>query len=186
MKIVRPYPRRHVYKEGDKFFSFLIVAAAPAIRTKCGRTYTAWNCRCDCGTIFTTTTKQIRKGIRKSCGCLSQRNRFKSLTTSEVIVTAKLNHYRNSAKRRSLTWSLTRNAFEHLLFGKCVYCGQSPNQLIKTVNHSALVNGIDRVDNTLGYVEENCVSCCKFCNYAKGASSLKEFKEWLERIRCLN
>ena len=30
-----------------------------------------WRCRCDCGKEVKTTTGQLRKGYKKSCGCLS-------------------------------------------------------------------------------------------------------------------
>ena len=29
-----------------------------------------WECRCDCGTIFTTTGQSLRTGDTRSCGCL--------------------------------------------------------------------------------------------------------------------
>jgi hypothetical protein len=45
-----------------------------------------------------------------------------------------------------------------------------------------LYNGIDRVDNTLGYSKENCVSCCKICNYMKQVLTLEEFYSHIRRI----
>jgi 5-methylcytosine-specific restriction endonuclease McrA len=43
-------------------------------------------------------------------------------------------------------------------------------------------SGIDRIDNTLGYNIENCVSCCKDCNRAKSDKTLNEFKEWITNL----
>jgi hypothetical protein len=43
-------------------------------------------------------------------------------------------------------------------------------------------NGIDRVDSTKGYFNENVVSCCKVCNRAKSNLSLDEFKEWISKV----
>ena len=44
------------------------------------------------------------------------------------------------------------------------------------------VNGIDRVDSSKGYVEDNVVSCCKYCNTAKNTMSRDEFFKWIKRV----
>jgi len=43
-------------------------------------------------------------------------------------------------------------------------------------------NGVDRVDNTVGYTLDNCVSCCKICNNSKATLTLDEWKDWIERV----
>jgi 2-iminoacetate synthase ThiH len=48
-----------------------------------------------------------------------------------------------------------------------------------------IYNGIDRVDNDKGYLLNNCVGACKFCNFAKKQSDLIGFKEWIDRIKNL-
>ena len=42
--------------------------------------------------------------------------------------------------------------------------------------------GIDRVNNNIGYVLNNCVSCCKFCNSAKLDRTLIEFRDWIKKV----
>ena len=49
----------------QKFGRLLVIEAAPNIK---GRT--AWKCRCDCGKEINVTTKSLRDGNTKSCGCL--------------------------------------------------------------------------------------------------------------------
>jgi hypothetical protein len=44
------------------------------------------------------------------------------------------------------------------------------------------LNGIDRIDSKLGYVEGNVVSCCKICNSAKGDLTLAEFENWINKM----
>ena len=34
-------------------------------------------------------------------------------------------------------------------------------------NGQYLYNGIDRIDNKLGYIKGNMTPCCKICNHAK-------------------
>lgn len=47
---------------------------------------------------------------------------------------------------------------------------------------SFVYNGIDRVDNSVGYVLSNCVPCCSTCNRMKGTMSSEEFKEKIKLI----
>ena len=43
-------------------------------------------------------------------------------------------------------------------------------------------NGIDRIDSTKGYFNDNVVSCCKVCNRAKSNLSLEDFKQWAANL----
>ena len=55
-----------------------------------------------------------------------------------------------------------------MLKSPCYYCDfTSPNHL----------NGIDRMDNTVGYVLSNSVGCCKYCNFMKTCLDPKTFVE---------
>jgi len=128
-----------------------------------------WLCLCDCKKEFITTTKQIRKG-RKSCGCKSLDNAFKkSLSEEQAILRKVIYHYKTSAKKRKLQWELTEEHCTKLFFQNCHYCGSIPARNCNYIkNYKPIkVNGIDRVDNTLGYICNNCVTCCKTCNRAK-------------------
>ena len=53
---------------------------------------------------------------------------------------------------------------------KCHYCG------------NAAPNGIDRVNNEIGYKLDNCKPCCKHCNYVKGDLSIEDFEKWKNRF----
>jgi hypothetical protein len=46
-------------------------------------------------------------------------------------------------------------------------------------------NGVDRIDNSIGYTKENCVPCCTICNWAKSNRGVDEFKDYIEGI-CKN
>jgi hypothetical protein len=45
-----------------------------------------------------------------------------------------------------------------------------------------LRNGIDRLDNTIGYIEGNVVSCCDICNYSKHTKGYIEFLSWIDKV----
>ena len=43
-------------------------------------------------------------------------------------------------------------------------------------------NGIDRVNNKLGYLLGNVVACCNACNVSKMERTESEFEEWALRL----
>lgn len=43
-------------------------------------------------------------------------------------------------------------------------------------------NGLDRIDNSVGYTEDNCVPCCAVCNRAKNSMGYNEFIEYLDDL----
>ena len=82
--------------------------------------------------------------------------------------------YINYKKRHNLkfgnTEMLSEESFKIMSNIECYYCGKlGPS-------------GIDRIDNNIGYIENNCVPCCKHCNYVKGDLSIENFNIWKERF----
>lgn len=171
------------------------------------KTRTAWNCVCQCGTEKVVLGRALRTGHTQSCGCLLRdsrvqignktyftnfKNSFKYNRKAPGLSCENkwLNKYKNSAKQRKILWSLSNDDFFNLVQQNCSYCGDGPNILVKpdsvrpdwVEKASIKVNGIDRVNNALGYVKENCVPCCSFCNYAKRDRSAEEFEMWLDRL----
>lgn len=69
---------------------------------------------------------------------------------------------RSKSKARRLEMSLTFDEFSALFNANCSYCNGILDQDI------GYGYRIDRVDNALGYVLENCISCCGTCNAIKG------------------
>ena len=65
---------------------------------------------------------------------------------------------------------ISESEFIMLSLMNCHYCGVSGP------------NGIDRIDSSLGYSRNNCVPCCKHCNYVKGNLSMNDFQIWVKRF----
>lgn len=82
---------------------------------------------------------------------------------------------KGSAISRNKAWSLTQQDVIKFVMQPCVYCGRIP------ISHKDR-NGIDRIDNSRGYIFDNCASCCRTCNNAKGTLTIEEFKVWIRRI----
>ncbi len=76
--------------------------------------------------------------------------------------------YVNDAPKRQLAFELSKDEFKALTAHDCEYCGKP-----STATHT---NGLDRVDNSRGYVADNVVPCCGTCNIMKHAMNLHEFK----------
>jgi hypothetical protein len=83
------------------------------------------------------------------------------------------NSYKNCAKKRNYSFSITWEQFIHLTQQPCHYCG---------IIDSRGCNGIDRKDNSIGYEIWNCVPCCTQCNSAKLDYTYTEFMQWIERV----
>lgn len=80
---------------------------------------------------------------------------------------------RYGAKRRSIEFDLSKAEVRKLSELPCYYCDELPPET---------GNGLDRVDNSMGYVAGNVVACCRRCNVAKNDQTTKSFVERCRRI----
>ena len=67
---------------------------------------------------------------------------------------------------------------------KCFYCGNDPQTIItqKSTGINYIYNGIDRKNSSIGYRTENCVTCCKTCNFFKMKLSVDNFLNHVKKI----
>jgi len=101
----------------------------------------------------------------------------------EIGMGAKRYLFRDYKKYAKISFKLDFNTFINICQSQCVYCGRSPSQIIGKANRGTFIyNGIDRVNNDIGYTKDNSVSCCKICNYMKHTSSKDEFLSNINRI----
>ena len=152
--------------------------------------YRLWLCQCDCGQQKIVRYRDLVRKHTTSCGCIAHEGLIGGGHNKLDYGEARFNDlyllYRRSASSRKLEFTLSRERFRALTKGDCFYCGLPPSQVISAgksqqVNGEYIYNGIDRIDNILGYIEGNVRSCCKQCNIAKGILSEQEFLAWLYR-----
>ena len=74
-------------------------------------------------------------------------------------------NYRNNSKHKGLAFEISFKQFSHLTKQPCFYCGEVADS----------INGLDRVDNGKGYLLDNVVPCCEWCNRMKLIYSQEEF-----------
>ncbi len=153
--------------------------------------YYYWNCKCDCGNDITLTATSLRNRYAQSCGCLhkelaKERGHKNRIGFGEASFNDTYNRYKTQAVRRNLDFMLTKEQFKEITSKNCYYCNKEPNQISHshTEKYYGLYygNGIDRLDNNIGYILENCVPCCKVCNMAKMTMTELEFKDWIIRV----
>lgn len=149
---------------------------------------THWLCLCECGKTkyVHVPSGHLNNESVRSCGCLQGIRNGKRLSSTQAAFNKLYSQYEVSAKKRKLQFKLNKEEFKILVDGNCYFCDDKPNQICKpgkgcdTGNY--IYNGIDRLDSSIGYVLDNCVSCCKLCNYSKMELSKEEFIEHIEKI----
>lgn len=84
------------------------------------------------------------------------------------------NGYRYRAIKKELVFELDSKTFEAIANKDCYYC-KRPN----TLYHQ---NGVDRMDNRIGYIVDNCVACCWDCNAMKTNMSVDDYINTCKRV----
>ncbi len=92
--------------------------------------------------------------------------------------------YQRDAKKRNLEWRLTGDQFDDLIAQSCYYCKRPPSMTRKArrCNGDLTYNGIDRINNNLGYTTNNVAACCQICNRAKSNMTLEDFESWIKDL----
>ena len=127
---------------------------------------------CKCGKQKTQDDFYVDR--HKARGYVSRCKQCYAETASSVISKKPYRResaFRAGALRRGLPYDLTLDQFMSFWQKSCRYCGDE----IETV-------GLDRVDNSKGYLFSNVVPCCKICNSMKSHMELKDFLLQCNRI----
>jgi transposase len=116
--------------------------------------------------------KHRENGHKPSASAIAKSHENHAKTIEEQL----RNRYEYQAKKRGLCFNLTLEQFIILIRRDCYYCGRSPGrQWCTSRKRSIIAWGIDRVENTIGYQLDNCVTCCGTCNRMKLSMSKEAF-----------
>lgn len=164
---------------------------------------TRYLCNCDCGNTRIAKLTDLNKGIITHCGCKNFCNKHgnRVFSPTEASFRAKASNYKAGAKQRKIEFTLSLEETVDLLKQNCFYCGKIPKNVynvrvsnrinkknkpnyayLNNKDFDILYNGIDRVDNNLGYCKGNVVTCCTQCNTAKLNFTEDEFKTWVIKV----
>lgn len=154
-----------------------------------------WLCECDCGNTKIARLCHLQNGNIQSCGCFRIESARNNLVERNIAIRYEYGvaaqkslyrSYKNGAVERDLEFSLPFDYFVEITSSACQYCGIPPSMIYRPKRVRMYgeynYNGIDRIDNSRGYIIGNCVPCCKHCNYAKHTMTLEEFKGWVFRV----
>ena len=182
---------------GERYGILLVTSHAG----KDARNKHLWLCKCDCGNEKVVVSDNLSSGKSKSCGCLLSEflkrkgNQYGLYEDrQEAMLKVQYSHLkRRHTKNNMVGVVIDYEKFKKLSKSKCKYCGTEYSKVIedrlnesksqKKLSEEILkINGIDRLDSNIGYTNENSVTCCKTCNFAKNTLSESEFYSWIKKI----
>ena len=150
--------------------------------------FPVFECQCWEGNLIKITAHGLRTGT-KSCGCLRKETTIKlaharRLKPGQAACRLLFRSYQASAFKRNLLFSVSFEQFKALVLLPCDYCGREKSRIIRGTGYNGTFacNGIDRIENTVGYTKTNCISCCWACNQAKHNLTTNEFLTWVEKV----
>lgn len=167
-----------------KRFERLLVVGIASVGPQGGRT--KWQCKCDCGKDVIVSGESLGTGQTKSCGCK------RSDVMRRVVLASRrpdyqyrrvMKDYLASSKDRGHEFLLEFEEFKRLISSNCAYCGTEPRMTLHRYRQTPFrYNGIDRIDNAIGYVPGNVATCCTICNRAKLNLTHSDFMSWVKRL----
>lgn len=140
---------------------------------------------CECGKSIVCEGSDVKMGKIVSCGCLKYKHfqDKKNLDPDAAIINSIYGDYRNKARKRGYVFNITFDFFRKLVESVCHYCGKEPSNVRKHRDgRTVIINGVDRVDNSVGYEDHNVVPCCAFCNQAKHTMTKETFLDWIKSV----
>ncbi len=141
--------------------------------------------KCKCGTIEKTSYNKL-KHYQTKCGqCYKKERKEKRgpiLPIGQASKNALFGVYQKRAKEKQLNFTLSFDEFINLTSDDCYYCGNQPDCVSRRSGTYGEYkhNTIDRVNNELGYIPDNCVPCCYTCNSVKSNKTLEQFKSYVQ------
>lgn len=174
----------------NKVIKQLTIVKYVNMADKKGQTRWVWKCICECGnTSYVRTTKLTGANPQTSCKvCSNKRHAQKRVLDSFLSLRNRIYKiYKKGAEKRGYIFNLTFEEADSLMQENCHYCDEPPVENIgdQTYTYGQGVfkrNGIDRLDNTQGYITSNVVACCSKCNIAKMDNSENDFYNWIQKV----
>lgn len=160
-----------------------------------------WLCKCECGNEKVVVSDNLSSGKSNSCGCLKAEFlansgfQFRGIEDREdAVLKVQYSHLKRRHKKLDTqNTAIDFTTFKNISKSNCKYCGLEYSKEIedrlsersdgkKLSDCIVKINGIDRVDSSIGYTKENSVPCCKYCNFAKHTMSENDFYKWIRMV----
>jgi hypothetical protein len=138
-----------------------------------------WKCRCECGNEKIIWGKLLRGGITKSCGCNNGGSNAHKKRPFEWLYNILTFTARKTKKMCNITYE---DFLDFIKINNCHYCGRCIERNAYSKYGCSSGYSLDRKDNNIGYIKENCVVCCDKCNSGKGDKF--NYNEWYVMTEC--
>lgn len=170
-------PNSRVLQAGQRFEKLTVKEYDPNTKS--------YICICDCGKETRARSWALKTGRHKGCKCRIKEIRAeKRLPDNLGIKRSILRNYKRAAKARGYEFLLTDEEFFYLILNNCHYCNSEPNMIhsMRPHYHEMKYNGVDRINNSIGYTKQNCVTACKICNNSKSTLTTQEWFDWIRTV----
>lgn len=159
------------------------------------KTKVLWKCECVCGKIVLKNSNSLTRALKYnekniSCGCHNHigGNKSSRWTGSKFFTGAFISNIKVAAKKRNLEYSLTNKYLDYLFLKqdkKCFLTGLPlfTRDCNKKINKQPLyVASLDRINNSIGYIEGNVQFVHKHINIMKREHSQEYFIEMCKLV----
>lgn len=161
---------------GQRFGNLTVNSVSPVMRSKSAHIA----CKCDCGKDVLVRSFDLKRQFTRSCGCYKKaKDKLLQFQSSEDRF---LSLYKRHARATCREFRLTNEEAIRMFKMPCGYCGALPSKNSLRSGIKIAVNGIDRLDNKLGYIPGNVITACTTCNMMKHTMGVKEFLAQVSRI----
>src|SRR6266508_2801618 len=113
--------KRLVDRTGQRFGQLVVLKHEGR---KNNRTY--WSCQCDCGTLKIVEGDSLRSGRTRSCGCRQHAIRK---GPGECGLNNVYRQYKRNARKRDISFLLSKEEVKTITQKECHYCGSKPIQV---------------------------------------------------------
>ena len=177
---------------GDKFDKLTVIEKQRVYKKDGKSLGFRWVCKCDCGRItLPHPAEYLVNGRTTSCGkagCKKEGGGQKRVHGDNNPSRLVYLRYKRQAKDRKLEFEITYDFFMSIASLPCFYCGDNSKSNYKSPKAKNdweevfRYTGIDRIDSSRGYYNDNVQPCCKYCNRSKSDRTEKDFYEWIEKV----
>lgn len=153
---------------GKRFGRWTVIERAVRPLTSSPSKPIYWKCKCKCGNESIVPAHNLRCHLSTSCGC----SRASDCPPFELLY----KFFLSSNQKRGVSCQLSFEDFlSFVKVDNCHYCHRKIEWFPRRSKKPNTYN-LDRMDNSVGYLKENCVVCCGRCNFGK--SNRFTYEEW--------
>ena len=171
---------------GTIFKRLTVLEETTSQPTPNGGSRKCYKVRCECGKEFVTVGTRLKHGRITECSSCARQKRPQSTKQQTQEERMFVKTVVNRCKAKGISYDITAATYIAIATKPCHYCGTLPvtkgKQLTRHGEIPIPVNGLDRIDSSLGYTFNNIVPCCSICNIMKSNLSLEKFTEHIKQI----